>query len=53
MGEVAFGTITAGRAPVTANEIALGQQTMERTACAIGDEIDIAKPFEPDTIVHV
>ncbi len=47
LGDVAFGAITAGRAPMNSNEIALGRHTMEREVATIGEEVEIAEPGGP------
>ncbi len=50
LGDVSFGTITAGRAPTSSNEIALARNTLEKYDVSIGDVVEIAKPFEPGTV---
>jgi hypothetical protein len=47
LGQVSFGTVTAGRLPLAANEIALGRRTMERNHAHIGGTVEIAEPFDP------
>ncbi len=48
LGDVAFGTITAGRAPTEPTEVALGRTSMRRYDAGIGDTFTVADPGNPD-----
>ena len=48
MGDVDFGTITAGRAPTKPTEIALGRTSMRKYDVGIGDTFTVADPVDPD-----
>jgi FtsX-like permease family len=47
LGDVEFGTITAGRAPTRPTEVALGAVSMRRFGVGIGDEVTITDPTDP------
>jgi hypothetical protein len=47
LGDVSFGAITAGRAPVAADEIALGSTSMDEFDVAIGDPVTFSDPSDP------
>ena len=47
LGDVAFGAITDGRAPVAPNEIALGRQTMAEYDASVGGTVELADPSDP------
>ena len=48
LGDVDFGTITAGRAPTKPTEVALGRTSMRRYDTGIGDTFTVADPGDPD-----
>ena len=48
LGDVDFGTITAGRAPTKPTEVALGRASMRRYDTGIGDTFTVADPGDPD-----
>jgi putative ABC transport system permease protein len=48
LGTGTFGSVTAGRLPLTVDEVALGQDTMERYHAHIGDTIQLADPSKPE-----
>ncbi len=48
LGDVDFGTITAGRAPTKPTEAALGRTSMRDHDVAIGDTFTIVDPGDPD-----
>lgn len=51
LGDIAFGTITAGRGPVADDEVALGHGTMDMLDVAIGDTATLTDVVDP-TIGH-
>ena len=48
LGDVDFGTITAGRAPTKPMEVALGRTSMRDYGVAIGDTFTVVDPGNPD-----
>jgi hypothetical protein len=47
LGDATFGTVTAGRAPSTPTEIALGRTSMQEFDVAIGDPVTFTDPGDP------
>jgi hypothetical protein len=47
LGDVSFGTITKGRAPVARTEIALGRQTMAKLHTRVGQQVVVPNPNDP------
>ncbi len=49
LGDATLGTITAGRAPSSPTEIALGSASMDEFDVAVGEQVSFSDPSEPSS----